>query len=33
MEECRKLARRVLACRSSADVKRCLTEARAKLLP
>jgi phosphotransferase system enzyme I (PtsP) len=33
LDECRKLARRVLACRSSADVKRCLSEARARLLP
>lgn len=33
LEECRKLARRVLACRSSADVKRCLSEARARLFP
>ena len=33
LDECRTLARRVLACRSSADVKRCLSEARARLLP
>ena len=33
LEECRKLARTVLTCRSSADVKRCLSEARARLFP
>jgi phosphotransferase system enzyme I (PtsP) len=33
LEECRKLARRALACRSSADVKRCLSEARTRLFP
>ncbi|MBL0225595.1 MAG: phosphoenolpyruvate--protein phosphotransferase [Geobacteraceae bacterium] len=32
LEECRKLARRVLACRSSLDVKRCLSESRTRLL-
>jgi len=31
MEACRKLARTVLACRSSADIRRCLANARKKL--
>ncbi|MDA8415413.1 MAG: phosphoenolpyruvate--protein phosphotransferase [Desulfobacteraceae bacterium] len=33
LEECCKLARKVLACRSSADVKSCLSAARSALLP
>jgi phosphotransferase system enzyme I (PtsP) len=33
LDECRKLSRKVLACRSSADVKSCLSDARARLLP
>jgi phosphotransferase system enzyme I (PtsP) len=33
LEECRRLARRVLACGRSGDVRRCLSEARARLLP
>jgi phosphoenolpyruvate-protein kinase (PTS system EI component) len=32
LEECRKLARKVLACRSCAEIRRCLSEARARLL-
>jgi phosphotransferase system enzyme I (PtsP) len=32
MEECRKLARRVLACKSGVDVRRCLADGRLKLL-
>jgi phosphoenolpyruvate-protein kinase (PTS system EI component) len=31
IEECRKLARAALACRSIADVSRCLTAARTKM--
>ncbi len=33
LKECRKLARDVLACCCGADVKRCLADARARLLP
>jgi phosphotransferase system enzyme I (PtsP) len=33
LEECRRLARRVLACGRCDDVRRCLSEARSRLLP
>ncbi len=33
LEECNKLARTALVCRSSVDVKRCMAEARTRLLP
>jgi phosphotransferase system enzyme I (PtsP) len=33
LEECSKLARKALVCRSSVDVRRCMAEARTRLLP
>jgi phosphotransferase system enzyme I (PtsP) len=33
LKECRKLSRDVLACRSNSDIRRCLSDARKRLLP